>query len=121
MVKRRDRTKAKGRSNRAPFLSLNHPMLDSEAFCSLSPRAVKMLVDVGRQYNGSNNGDLSATRSQMLPRGWTSNDQRQKAIRELLDKGFLIVTRYGYRPRVPTLYAITWQSIDHCGGMSTTA
>lgn len=111
------RRKSKGRKDGGPsFLMLHHHMLQHPNYAKLSARAVKMLVDIGSQYNGKNNGDLAATRSIMLPKGWTSNDQRQKAIQELLDSGFLVRTRPGSRLKDPALYAITWLKIDECNG-----
>jgi hypothetical protein len=76
---------------------------------------LKLLIDVAAQYRGTNNGDLSASFTLMKKRGWTSKDQLQKALTELLDRGFLILTRQGGRT-MPSLFALTWESIDECGG-----
>ncbi len=91
-------------------------MLDHPNFFTLSTRAVKLLIDIASQYRGTNNGDLCATYSVLRKRGWTSNDQIQKGLNELLDRGWLIKTRQGRRPRVASLFAITWEPIDDCGG-----
>lgn len=82
----------------------------------LSPRAMKLLVDVGSQYNGYNNGDLCITRSVMTHRGWSSNDQLMKAKQELLDRNLIMQTKNGGLGIGPNLYAITWQPIQDCGG-----
>lgn len=97
------------------FLALPHFVLDHPDFISLSKRAIKLLLDVATQYRGCNNGDLCATFSMMKKRGWSSSDQLQKALLELIDKNFLKLTRQGGR-KAANLYAITWQSIDDCGG-----
>ncbi len=97
------------------FLALPHFVLNHPDFISLSPRAIKLLLDLATQYNGSNNGDLCATFSMMKKRGWSSNDQRIKALEELIEKNFIKLTRQGGRHQ-PNLHAITWQSIDECGG-----
>lgn len=110
------RRKVKGRRSGHSFLQMPHPLLNSDAFCSLSARAVKMLLDIAVQYKGSNNGDLIASMSFMKARGWNSNDQISKALAELLDRGLIVLTRQGRRPRVASLYAITWRAIDECGG-----
>ena len=110
------RAKGKGRKTSGTFLLLPHDCIDHNNFVSLSPRAVKLLIDVARQYNGSNNGDLTACWSIMSKRGWTSKDQLGKAIRELLQRGWLVLTRQGRRPKVASLYALTWKPIDECGG-----
>ena len=84
-------------------------------FATLSPRATKLLIDIGLQYRGRNNGDLAAPLSQMKKRGWNSSDQLNKAKRELLLKGMIIVTRQGGLNK-PTLFALTWLPIDDCSG-----
>ena len=82
-------------------------------FISLSSRALKLLIDIGVQYNGYNNGDLCAAMTLMKKRGWKSNDQRGKALKELLGKEMIILTRQGGR-KIPSLYALTWRCIDPC-------
>lgn len=110
------RPNAKGRKAGHSFLRLIHPILDHPNFHALSTRAVKLLIDIAAQYRGTNNGDLCATYSVMKKRGWTSNDQIQKGLKELVERGWLIQTRQGRRPKVASLYAITWEAIDECGG-----
>jgi len=73
------------------------------------------LVDLAAQYNGYNNGDLSATKKTMLDRGWNSGDQLNKAKREAEERGLIRVTRQGGRNRC-NLYALTWFAIDECRG-----
>lgn len=110
------RRRMKGRKSTGRFLKIPHNVLESDAFTSLSPRAVKMLIDISMQYNGNNNGDLIAAISHMKKRGWNSNDQIGKALSELRDKGLIVLTRQGRRPKTASLYAITWCSIDECKG-----
>jgi hypothetical protein len=110
------RQRAKGRRSGHSFLQVPHPVMNSPAYCSLSAIAVKMLFDLAVQYKGKNNGDLVATMSFMETRNWNSNAQIKKAINELLDKSLIVLTRQGRRPRVASLYALTWRPIDECGG-----
>lgn len=105
----------KQKSSSFIFLALPHKVLNSDDYLSLSPRAVKLLIDISVQYNGKNNGDLCICLSIMKTRGWTSNDQLKKAKDELIKKEFIKLTRQGGR-RIPNLYAITWQPIDECDG-----
>lgn len=112
----RSREKTKGRKDDHSFLRLIHPLLDHPNFHALSPRATKLLICIAAQYRGSNNGDLCATYKIMKKRGWNSNDQIQKGLKELLERGWLVKTRQGRRPNVPTLYALTWEAINECGG-----
>lgn len=98
-----------------PFTPLVHEYFLTQQFANLSPRAVKLLIDVYLQYRGHNNGDLCASWSVMRKRGWTSKDQLGKALAELEATGWLIRTRQGSINR-PTLYAVTFRGINHCGG-----
>lgn len=109
------RKNLKRRQTSGRFLSIPHHVLMHDDFASLAPRAVKLMVDCAMQYNGKNNGDLCITLSVMRRRNWNSNDQLNKAKKELIDKGFLYLTRQGGR-KLPNLYAITWRAIDECNG-----
>jgi hypothetical protein len=98
------------------FLNLHRGLLECPDFISLKGNSIKLLIDVAQQYNGFNNGDLCAALSVMKKRGWNSNQQLQKALKELLDKNLLMQTRQGGLNVGPSLYAITWQPIDDCNG-----
>ena len=97
------------------FLLLPHFVLNHPDFFNLSPRAVKLLIDIATQYRGYNNGDLCVANSIMEKRGWKSKSSLHKAIQELREKDFIILTRQGGR-KIASLYAITWQPIDECEG-----
>lgn len=111
----RSRLKLKGRREEGTYLALPHAVLDSQSFSGLSGRAVKLLCDIARQFNGINNGDLTAAWTLMKARGWTSKDQLLKAERELRETGFIELTRQGGRHQC-NLYAVTWNAIDACPG-----
>jgi hypothetical protein len=102
------------RTNRdgSRFLAIPHTVLDSPAFLKLSAPAVRLLLDIARQYSGANNGQLVACMSYLSKRGWTSNDTVTRARRELEAAGFLIQTRMGARPNRAAWFAATWWSID---------
>lgn len=97
------------------FLAIPETVYNHEDFKSLSKRAIKLLIDLLTQYNGCNNGDLCAAMKIMKKRGWTSNDQRNKALKELLDKGIIVLSRQGGRKKA-SLYAVAWKPIDECRG-----
>ncbi len=105
----------KGRRESGTFSKLIHAYFQSPEFAELSPRAVKALIDLYCQYRGYNNGDLSAAISIMRARGWRSKDQLAKALKELVEKDWLVVTRQGGR-NLATLYAVTFMPINECGG-----
>lgn len=94
------------------FLALPHTVLDSSAFMKLSAPAVRLLIDIARQYSGANNGQLVACMSYLSQRGWNSNDTITRSRRELEAAGFIIQTRIGYRPNRAAWFAVTWHSLD---------
>jgi hypothetical protein len=94
------------------FLLLPASLLNCTKFRALSPSGVKLLIDMGSQYNGKNNGDLSAAWKIMQPRGWNSEATLHKAKKELLAAGFISETRKGRRPNLCSLYGITWQPLN---------
>jgi hypothetical protein len=89
--------------------------LDDTAYINLPDPAKALLLDIARQYNGSNNGDLCATLKTLKPRGWASNSKLWRALGTLLDSELLILTRQGGRHKC-SLYALSWESIDECKG-----
>jgi len=81
----------------------------------LSHKAAHLLDNLFAQYDGKNNGDLSAAPKIMRLYGWTSQGSIHSALIELLAFGFIEQTRQGGRNKC-SLYAVTWLSIDECGG-----
>lgn len=107
-------TNSKTRRIRGRFLALPHNIINSETYRQLSPAAVKLLIDIGEQYNQRNNGDLCASYSVMQRKGWKSKHTLHRAKQELLDAGLIEQTREGGLNAGPNLYAVTWQPIDEC-------
>lgn len=106
------RKRHKGNSIGEGFLAVPYSVLNSPLFPSLSPHAVKLLIDVAAQYRGDNNGDLSIAWKLMQPRGWRSEATLHKVKRELLMAGFLYESRKGRRPNTCSLFALTWAAFD---------
>jgi hypothetical protein len=94
------------------FVGIPKSAYESPAFLALSPYAIKLLIDVAIQYNGHNNGDLSAAWKMMSKRGWRSETTLNKAKQELLKAQFLIEMRKGRRPNLCTLFALTWRALN---------
>jgi hypothetical protein len=112
----RDRYKdAKAAREPGQFAPIPSICLRSPEFARLSPYAVKLMFDLLSQYNGNNNGDLCAAWTLMRPRGWRSKSTLQKALRELCDTGWLLLTRQGGR-HTASLYAVTFYKIHECKG-----
>ena len=57
-AKRREKTKNRKETGR--FAQLPHVVLNSADYISLSYKSKALLVDLVYQYNGKNNGDLTA-------------------------------------------------------------
>lgn len=114
-MSRRSLERKKGRRTQGPFLALPRAVLDSQQWADLGAFEVKLLLDIAASYRGNNNGDLSCTWSIMRKRGWCSKATLEKCLNGLLESGFLIKTRQGWRNRC-SLYAITWEPINECRG-----
>lgn len=115
-----NRQRAKGRRESGAFVPLPCSVLAHPNFVALTPKAVKLLVDMLNQVRFKaggpiNNGDLCATISLMRERGWRSKETLEEAIKELIYYGFIKLTRQGGRHQ-PSLYAVTWWAINECGG-----
>lgn len=108
--------KAKGRREGGQFFALPYRILEHENFIQLTPRGNKLFTDLLPQYNGKNNGDLTASFSILNRRGWKSKETLHLAIDELLYYGWIIRTRIGGFNKSCHLYAFTFLAIDDCGG-----
>jgi hypothetical protein len=98
------------------YFHLPNALTEHPDFIALSGSAVKLLIEIGRQFNGGNNGDLCASISILAKRGWTSNNKLSRAKKELIERGWIIKTKKGGLGLGPDLFAITWQPIHECGG-----
>ena len=107
--------KSNNRKSSGRFLALPASVLNCANFIKLSAYGVKLIVDLGEQYNGKNNGDLCATWSLMVKKGWKSRSTLNHSLNELMHYRFIVKTRQGGQ-HAPSLYGLTWQKIDQCGG-----
>lgn len=102
--------------------ALPHRLLVHPAFDNLSPKAVTVLIKLGRHYNGRNNGDLACTVEMMAEGRKMDAKTLASALQELIDAGLIIRTRsYRKGGREPgmaqcALYALAWAYIDECPG-----
>ena len=113
-----DTRRAKNRRAGPSFVALPHSCLEHSNWTRLTSHAVKLFIDVYREYKGTNNGDLSATWSVLRDQcHWKSKETLALALDELRHYGWLVVTRPGEAlNKVATLYAVTFKSIDHRDG-----
>jgi hypothetical protein len=95
IIMARSRIKAKGRRESGTYVGIPHAITRSREYAALSASAVKLIIDLADQFNGSNNGDLQATWPFMQDKGWRSKATLYRAINELLHREFVIVSNQG--------------------------
>lgn len=113
------RVKATGRKSGGQYIALPRAVSSNDSFRRLSGSATKTLLMIATQYNGSNNGDFQATHGLAKLWGIGSEQTLSKALQELQESRLIIKSREGVfmNPgRKCSLYAITWQNINYCGG-----
>lgn len=98
------------------FVALPWSVLDCPAFGNLSHPARSLLMEFARQYVRDNNGRLLASSAYLAKRGWKSNDVITRAVRDLVDAGFIFQTAMGHRPNRASWYAVTWRALDKIQG-----
>lgn len=104
--------KSKRSKYNEPFVGIVRSVFDAPAFQQLSPHAYKLLLDIASQYRGDNNGDLTCAWATVKGRGWRSKTTLSNAKKELIDAGFVYVTRKGRLPNTCELVALTWFPLD---------
>lgn len=102
----------RGSKYNEPFVGIVRSVFESSAFVALSPHAVKLLMELVGQYRGDNNGNLTVAMSVMAKRGWRSRTTLYRCKRELIEAGFVHVTRVGRMPSTCELLALTWFPLD---------
>lgn len=105
--------KRKPGGNGSYYSQIVHAHFQSPQYAKLSPRAVKLLVDLLSQYRGVNNGDLTTAWSIMKAAGWRSKYCLSLAQKELQARGWILLTRQGSL-HAATLWALTLYGIDDC-------
>ncbi|MBS4800436.1 MAG: hypothetical protein KH046_06325 [Stenotrophomonas maltophilia] len=76
---------------------------------------MKMLLFLAAQYNGRNNGDLSATKAMVEAASVCAASKSKDLLGQLEEAGFIVQTRHGIKKQCH-LYALTWIGIDRCPG-----
>lgn len=108
---------ATGRSKSGRFARLDHGLLSSQAYRSLTPNARSLLVELTMMENGRNNGELFLSVRDAADRmGVADHSAATKAFADLEAAGFIACTREahfavkageGSRARC---WRLTWQS-----------
>ena len=95
------------------FARLPVSVLEHAAVTTLSHAAFRVLVLLAAAYNGHNNGALGVTARQASSAGVGSDKTLYRALRDLESRGLVLQTYPASRvPPRPTMYALSWLSID---------
>jgi hypothetical protein len=112
-------TKRISKNQTGRFISIPFVVLKSESYRDLKPYAAKLLNLMLMQFNGNNNGDLSAAWSTMSAYGFKSKGTLNRSIMALLNANLIIKTRESFFQHPNNqcrLYGVTWKPIDECPG-----
>lgn len=95
---------------RDTYIQVPHKLLMSEAFDSLPPIEVKILLGIARQYVGYNNGHIGLSERQAGEIAHTVNRMRiRTAFATLRRRGFLVCTYKGRRISPTQRIASRWE------------
>lgn len=108
----RPKARFKGSKYSEPFVGIVRSVFESPAFMALSPHACKLLLELVGQFRGDNNGNLTVAWSVVSKRGWRSRTTLWRCKAELIEAGFVYVTRKGHMPSTCELLALTWFPLD---------
>jgi hypothetical protein len=90
-------------------------MLTSQAYRSLSCYARCLLTELGRRYNGDNNGDIPLSIREAAELLNCHKDTAAKAFRDLEDRGFIRVRvrgAFNVKQRIATTWILTEYRYD---------
>ncbi|TCQ87843.1 MULTISPECIES: hypothetical protein [Pseudomonas] len=113
------KTKGNQKTGGPKYFPTQNRMVQSERHRALSFVAKGVLQELCAQFNGRNNGDLSATRTMAEAWGIGSPLTLQKALKELVVGGWILQTRCSVFSRHGSrcaLYALSWLPINECPG-----
>lgn len=113
------RSKTKKRLDVGRHFIIPHSIMDHPDWQRLTPNALRLLLELMKQYNGRNNGDLTAAWTIMQKRGFKSQTTLNAALKCLMKLEYIVRTQEGRfcNPgKCCALYAVTWLPIDECPG-----
>jgi hypothetical protein len=115
---------SRGKHERRPetivgrYVPIPHSVMDSAAFRAASFPARALLLELGYQHNGCNNGHLQLCASWLAKRGFSrSSDVLHRAKAHLIELQLIVETRKGGLNYGPSLYALTWHAITDFRGL----
>lgn len=104
-------------STKHPYAAIEHRVIDSPAYASLTFSARSLLVLLVRQLTKDNNGHLQATFTYLRRFGFDSERTISRGIRELIATGLICRTRCGGYQKGASQYAVTWLPIKNWEGL----
>lgn len=104
-------------STKHPYAAIEHRVIDSPAYASLTFSARALLVLLTRQLSKDNNGHLQATYSYMRRFGFDSERTISRCVKELVATGLICRTRCGGYQQGASQYAVTWLPIKNRQGL----
>jgi len=99
------------------YAAIEHRVIDSPAYASLSFSARSLLVLITRQLGKANNGHLQATYSYMHRFGFASEHTLSRCLKELISRGMIYRSRSGGYQQGAAQYAVTWLSVTNKEGL----
>ena len=113
------KSNSRGRAKNGRYAGIPHFVMESDRYYRSSGNALKLLLELAKQYNGHNNGDLSEAFSVLKSRGWRSKKTLARCLNELMERELIVKTREGWFSNPGgrcALFALTWRAIDVCEG-----
>ena len=106
------------------FVALPHALLRSAAWQSLKPAERATYIEAAMPYDGSNNGFLAVSARRVADRLGISKSSAARALRALVEKGFLEVTcesAFNMKQRRATEYRLTLFKCDRTHALPSQA
>ncbi len=103
-------------STKHPYAALEHRVIDSPAYASLTFSARALLTMLTRQLTRDNNGHLQATAAYLEQYGF-SDKTITRGVNDLITAGLIYRTRCGGFHQGPSRYAVTWLPITQRTGL----
>lgn len=94
MSRRIDR-KGRSKGSLSSFVALEHFLLESEAWQSLSLCARQAYIEIARIYSGNNNGSLALSARGLSKRLHVSKATASRALGDLGERGFVEIAKNG--------------------------
>ncbi len=94
------------------FLKLEHWILRTDAWRSLSPQSRAVYIEIAQRFNGSNNGEISLSVREAARLVNIAKDTATKAFHELEAKGFIrrnVCGSFNWKLK----HATTWILTEH--------